>query len=199
MFGVASAMFSMWYFVSLHMQSVLGFDALAAGLAFLPQSLSIVAGSQLSSRLLPRTGARPLLVGGATLTAAGFAWFATLSPSDGWVGGVLGPGIAVSIGMGLTFTPLTTSRQTGGAIGLSVLATLATAHTATLIQEGVATPAALTAGTTRAFTVAAIVVGVSALVALTLPGRPRPSHAAVPEEAGTSTEDVRAPTGRQMS
>ncbi len=219
MFGVASAMFSMWYFVSLHMQSVLGFDALAAGLAFLPQSLSIVAGSQLSSRLLPRTGARPLLVGGATLTAAGFAWFATLSPSDGWVGGVLGPGIAVSIGMGLTFTPLaslatsgvdasraglvsgllTTSRQTGGAIGLSVLATLATAHTATLIQEGVATPAALTAGTTRAFTVAAIVVGVSALVALTLPGRPRPPHAAVPEEAGTSTEDVRAPTGRQMS
>ena len=194
MFGVASGMFSMWYFVSLHMQSVLGFDALAAGLAFLPQSLSIVVGSQLASRLLPRTGVRPLLVGGTALTAAGFAWFALLSASDGWVGGVLGPGVVVSLGMGLTFTPLasaatsgieasraglasgllTTSRQTGGAIGLAVLATLATAHTAALLGAGVPAPVALTAGTTRAFTVAAVVVGASAVVAATLPRTPVP-------------------------
>ena len=189
MFGVASAMFSMWYFVSLHMQSVLGFDALAAGLAFLPQSLSIVVASTLASRLLPRTGVRPLLVGGCSITAVGLAWFATLAPDDSWAGGILGPGVVVSLGMGLTFAPLaaaatsgvdasraglvsgllTTSRQTGGAIGLSVLATLATAHTAALLGSGAPGPAALTAGTARAFTVAAVMVAASALVALTMP------------------------------
>ena len=214
MFGIASAMFSMWYFVSLHMQQVLGFDALAAGLAFLPQSLSIVAASTLASRLLPRLGPRPLLVGGCAATAAGFGWFATLAPTDSWAVGVLGPGVVVSLGMGLTFTPLaaaatsgvdgsraglvsgllTTSRQTGGAIGLSVLATLATAHTTALIGAGVASPVALTAGTTRAFTVAAVVVAASALVALTVPN-PRRDGAEAPSTRSDPGPAVSPPPG----
>ena len=197
---ISSAMFSMWFFVSLHMQGVLGFDALTAGLAFLPQSASVVLGSQVSSRLLPRVGARALLVGGATLTAAGFAWFAFLTPTTSWAAGILGPGIAVSLGMGIVFPAVTTaattgvgpglaglvsglvttSRQIGGAIGLSVLATLAASHTAGLAAAGAAAPVAQTAGTTRAFAVAAVVVAVSALVALLVPA-PRP--AAAPEPA----------------
>jgi MFS family permease len=78
---ITSAMFSMWFFVSLHMQGVLGFDALTAGLAFLPQSASVVVGSQISSRLVSRLGARAMIVAGATLTAAGFAWFSLLTPT----------------------------------------------------------------------------------------------------------------------
>lgn len=186
---ISSAMFSMWFFVSLHMQDVLGFDALTAGLAFLPQSLSVVLGSQISSRLLPRVGPRAMLVAGGTLTAAGFAWFAFLTPTTSWAAGVLGPGVAVTLGIGLVFPAVTTaattgvdgglaglvsglvttSRQIGGALGLSVLSTLAAAHTAALAAAGVAAPVAQTAGTTRAFAVSAVVVGVAVVVALRVP------------------------------
>ncbi|HWN25650.1 MAG TPA: MFS transporter, partial [Actinomycetospora sp.] len=92
---ITSAMFSMWFFVSLHMQGVLGFDALAAGLAFLPQSASVVVGSQISSRLVSRLGPRAMIVAGGALTAAGFAWFSFLTPTTSWTAGILGPGIAV--------------------------------------------------------------------------------------------------------
>ncbi|GAA4779056.1 MFS transporter [Actinomycetospora chlora] len=215
---ITSAMFSMWFFVSLHMQSVLGFDALAAGLAFLPQSASVVVGSQISSRLLPRFGARVMIVGGGTLTAAGFAWFAFLTPTTSWAAGILGPGIAVSLGMGIVFPAVTTaatsgvgpelsglvsglvttSRQIGGAIGLSVLSTLAAAHTAALLAEGATAPVAQTAGTTRAFAVAAVVVAAAALVALLVPaprtaGRRDPgvTRAPGPERGGRAAPAAR--------
>ena len=203
---ISSAMFAMWYFVSLHMQNVLGFDALTAGLAFLPQSGAIVVGSQLSSRLLGRVGTRPLLVGGAFLTAAGFAWFSLLTPTSTWVGGVLGPGVAVGLGMGIALTPLAgaatsglarsqaglasgllnTSRQVGGAIGLSVLSTLATARAASFTAQGSTAAAASTAGTTRAFAVAAVVVTLAGLVASLLPRTP-------PTPAAPVAEDVDEP------
>jgi MFS family permease len=182
------------------MQGVLGFDALTAGLAFLPQSASVVVGSQISSRLVSRLGARAMIVAGATLTAAGFAWFSLLTPTTSWAAGILGPGIAVSLGMGIVFPAVTTaatsgvdgglaglvsglvttSRQIGGAVGLSVLSTLAAAHTATLIAEGAPAPVASTSGTTAAFTVAAVVVAIAALVALLVPA---PQRTGTPEPA----------------
>ncbi|MFC5142668.1 MFS transporter [Actinomycetospora rhizophila] len=186
---ITSAMFSMWFFVSLHMQDVLGFDPLTAGLAFLPQSASVVLGSQISSRLLPRYGPRAVLVGGGILTTAGYVWFAFLTPTTSWAAGILGPGIAVTLGIGLVFPAVTTaatsgvdgglaglvsglvttSRQIGGAVGLSVLSTLAAAHTASLVAAGAATPVAQTAGTTRAFAVSAVVVAAAVVVALFVP------------------------------
>lgn len=190
---ISSAMFSMWFFVSLHMQGVLGFDALTAGLAFLPQSFSVVIGSQLSSRLLPRVGPRAVLVAGGALNAAGFVWFAFLTPTTSWAAGVLGPGIAVALGMGLVFPAVTTaatsgvdgglaglvsglvttSRPIGGAVGLSVLSTLAASHTASLAAAGAAAPAAQTAGTTRAFAVSAGLVAAAVVVALFVPAPQR--------------------------
>jgi EmrB/QacA subfamily drug resistance transporter len=210
-FLISSGMFSMWFFVSLHMQGVLGFDALTAGLAFLPQSASVVLGSQLSSRLLPRFGPRAVMVAGSALTAAGFAWFALLTPTTSWLAGILGPGIAVSLGMGLVFPAVTTaatsgvdasnsglvsglvttSRQVGGAIGLSVLSTLAVAHSSTVLATGAPEAVAATAGTTRAFAVAAGVVVLAAVAALAVPSRRAPdrpqSAPAVPDRAAAGS------------
>ena len=58
---VGAAFFSMWYFLSLYLQDVLHFGPLRAGFAFLPMGLAIMAGAQGSSRLMSKTGFRPLL------------------------------------------------------------------------------------------------------------------------------------------
>ena len=71
MFLVGAAFFSMWYFMSLYLQNVLGYGALKAGLAFFPMAISIIIGAQVSSRLLPRLGVRPLLLVGTALACGG--------------------------------------------------------------------------------------------------------------------------------
>jgi hypothetical protein len=136
------------------------------------------------------------MVAGSALTAAGFAWFAMLTPTTSWLAGILGPGIAVSLGMGLVFPAVTTaatsgvdasnsglvsglvttSRQVGGAIGLSVLSTLAVAHSSTVLATGAPEAVAATAGTTRAFAVAAGVVLLAAVAALAVPARRTPGE-----------------------
>lgn len=65
---------TMWYFLTLYMQNVLGYSALATGLGFVPHTLAIVAGARLAPRLMPRLGERGLIIAGAAVGAAGFAW-----------------------------------------------------------------------------------------------------------------------------
>ncbi len=74
-----SAMFGSWYFETLYMQHVLGFSPLQAGLAFLPQTLSIAAGAQVTARLVTRLGPRPLIVAGTLVGAGGFAWLSHIT------------------------------------------------------------------------------------------------------------------------
>ena len=73
---VAMALFSMFFFVSLYMQQVLGYDALEAGLAYLPLALGIIVSAGIASALVTRFGFKPILVSGLVLTAAGLIWFA---------------------------------------------------------------------------------------------------------------------------
>lgn len=70
MLTLSAALFAMWYFVSLYLQDVLGYSPLQTGTAFLPQTLAIILGAQVSSRLMLRVGPSALLVVG-TLSAAG--------------------------------------------------------------------------------------------------------------------------------
>ncbi|GAB7030506.1 MFS transporter [Streptomyces sp. NPDC021749] len=145
MFLTAAATFSMWYFLSLHLQNQRGFSPLATGLAFLPQYLAIVAGAQLAARLLPACGARRLLVVGALLQSAGFAWLSFAGPHSTFLTHILLPGLLVTVALGLASTPLTmaatgglpasraglasglvnTSRHLGGAMGVAALAAVA--------------------------------------------------------------------------
>ena len=187
MFLVGAAFFSMWYFLSLYLQNVLGYSALRAGTAFVPMAIAIIAGAQASSRLLPRIGVRPLLMTGTLLAAVGFAWLSRIDPHASYWGQVFGPGCIIALALGVLFTPLAaaattgvpphqaglasgvlnTSRQVGGSLGLAILATVATDRTAAL--AGLGQRAALSSGYARAFELAAVVCLLAFAASLAIP------------------------------
>ena len=144
LFGAAS--FSMYYLLSLLLQEELGYSPLAAGMGFLPLTAGTVAGSMLAGRLLRRLAARSVLAAGLVLQAAGFGTLGASPASGSYAAHVLGPTLATGFGIGLLMVSLTgitmagvapeetglvsgllnTGRQAGGALGLAVLATVAT-------------------------------------------------------------------------
>jgi EmrB/QacA subfamily drug resistance transporter len=179
MFMVGAGFFSMWYFLSLYLQNVLGYGALKTGLAFLPMAIAIIIGAQVSSRLLPKIGVRPLLSSGTFLLVVGFVWLSRIDTQGNYWPHIFGPGCVISLAIGLLFTPLAsaatsgvnyteaglasgvlnTARQMGGSIGLAVLATVAIDRTRSVLGGGhgsAASAAALTSGYARAFELAAV-------------------------------------------
>jgi EmrB/QacA subfamily drug resistance transporter len=171
------ALFSMWYFMTLYLQVVLHDDALSAGVSFLPMTLSVFTGSSLAPRLVSRAGVRVTLTAGMLLAAAGMALLTGISTGGSYLGSVLAGGVIASLGMGLALVSATiaamqgvpgaqagvasgllnTSRLVGGALGLAVLGTIASTHTAGELRVGVASLHALTDGFSLALTVAAAV------------------------------------------
>ncbi len=189
---VGAAFFSMWYFLSLYMQNVLGYSALRTGVAFLPMALAIIVGAQASSRLLPSTGVRALLVTGTLVAGVGFAWLSTVTAHSSYLEHLLGPGCIIAFALGVLFTPLAaaatsgvhyseaglasgvlnTSRQVGGSLGLAVLATVAIDRTHSALAAGhgsLNVASALTAGYGRAFSVAAVLVLVALACSFVVP------------------------------
>jgi EmrB/QacA subfamily drug resistance transporter len=144
MFLVAAGLFAMFYFNTLYLQRVLDYSALEAGLAFLPFTAGVIVGAGLSQGLVKRLGAREVPLIGMPLAIAGLLLFMRLQPDGSYLTDLL-PGILLaSVGMGMTFVPITliatsgisnddaglasglynTSQQIGGALGLAILATL---------------------------------------------------------------------------
>jgi predicted MFS family arabinose efflux permease len=205
MFLIGAAFFSMWYFLSLYLQNVLGYSALRAGLAFLPMGIVIIAGAQASSRLMPRTGVRPLLQAGTLLAAAGFAWLSAIAPHASYWSDVFGPACVISLALGLLFTPLAaaatagvpfteaglasgvlnTSRQIGGSLGLAVLATIATDRSHAVLAAGgraMSLATGLNSGYARAFECAAAFCVAALAASFVVPAiRTRASRAPGPE------------------
>jgi EmrB/QacA subfamily drug resistance transporter len=190
---IGAAVFAMWFFLSLYLQQVLGYSPLRAGLAFLPMTLCIVACSTIASRVVTRVGPKPMLVAGMSLQTIGLVLFTQISAGGTYLGDVLLPSVLIAIGIGFSFVPVTiaavtgvaseeaglasglvnTSRFVGGAIGLAILAALATARTNGDVTHGVAAHAALTGGFELAFGIAAAFSAIGALIALV--GLPRVS------------------------
>jgi EmrB/QacA subfamily drug resistance transporter len=197
MFLTGAAFFSMWYFMSLYMQNVLGYGALKAGLAFVPMAVSIIVGAQVSSRILPRIGVRPLLLIGTGLAAVGFAWLSRIESHSSYVSHLFGPGCLIALALGVLFTPLAsaatagvefseaglasgvlnTSRQMGGSVGLAALATIAIDRTHSVLAGGhgaTSSAAALTSGYARAFSLASVLLLAAFVASFVVPSlRPR--------------------------
>jgi EmrB/QacA subfamily drug resistance transporter len=150
---VGASLFSMFFFISLYMQQVLGYSAIKAGLSYLPLALTIIFSAGLASQLVTRVGFKPVLLAGMAFIAAGLVWFGQVSVGGSYVGDILGPSLLAAVGLGFAFVPVTiaavagvpeheaglasglinTSQQIGGALGLAVLATIANSRTDNLM------------------------------------------------------------------
>ncbi len=146
MLMVGAALFAMFFFLSIFIQSVLGYSSLRAGVAFLPFSVGIVTAAQVASQLVNRVDPRWVAGFGILMASSGLLWLSRLTETSTYVGGLLGPIVILSLGLGLTFVPMTltavsgvrtedsgiasavlnTMQQIGGALGLAVLATVST-------------------------------------------------------------------------
>jgi EmrB/QacA subfamily drug resistance transporter len=141
----STAMFGLFFFLTIFVQDVLGYSALKAGVAFLPFAGALVMISGLAGRLVARAGARPLMLAGAAVTTGGMYWFSRISVHTTYLAGLLGPSLVTAAGLALLFVPLSlvaltrvrdqdsglassllnTGQQVGGAIGLAALGTVA--------------------------------------------------------------------------
>jgi EmrB/QacA subfamily drug resistance transporter len=182
-------MFGMFFLGALYLQRILGYDALEVGLAFLPWTIVM---GVMSFRFTPglnlRFGPRPTLIPGLVFIAAGLLLFARTPIDATYVVDVLPSMILMGLGTGLAFPSLmtlamsgateedaglasglvNTSMQVGGAIGLAVLATLATERTGALVADGEAAASALNGGYHLAYLVGAALVLVAIVVAVTV-------------------------------
>jgi EmrB/QacA subfamily drug resistance transporter len=186
---VASAMFGMFFFASLYVQEILGYSPLRAGLAFLPVSAGIVVGAGLAQQLIKRLGVRNVSTVGIVLATAGMLVLTQLPVHGSYAGNLLVGLVPMSIGMGLTFVPITllgtsgvrtedsglasglfnTAQQVGGSLGLAILASLAASHTSSVLHASAAADraaqlAARVAGYHVAFTAAAIMLAIGAVL-----------------------------------
>jgi EmrB/QacA subfamily drug resistance transporter len=204
---VASGMFSMLFFASLYVQELMGYSPLRAGLAFLPVTSGIMIGAGIAQVAIRRFGPRPVPVVGLLLATFGMVWLTALPVDGSYVSDLLAGLFPMSLGMGLTFVPVTllatagvpaedsglasgllnTSQQVGGALGLAILSTLAANHTTSLLASGTARPLALLNGWHVAFTGGAVVLALAALTLVVLLRRRHLAHvdvdAAVPVAA----------------
>jgi EmrB/QacA subfamily drug resistance transporter len=206
-----AGMFGMFFLGSLYLQRVLGYDPLEIGLAFLPVTLVMGTLSvRYSERMVTRFGARATLLPGLGLVGAGLALF-TQVPADGsYVVDVLPSMILLGAGAGTAFPALmnismsgatpsdaglasglvNTTMQVGGALGLAVLATLATTRTNSLRGSGDSVVQSLVGGYHLAFVIALGLIVAALVVALTIL---KPDRAAAPEndEPARSSEPAR--------
>jgi MFS family permease len=176
----------MFFFASLYVQEVLGYSPLKAGLAFLPVTLGIIVGAGVAQQLIKRVGVRNVSIAGITLASAGMLVLTQLPVHGSYAGNLLVGLIPMSIGMGLTFVPITllgtsgvtgedaglasglfnTAQQVGGSLGLAILSTLAASQTTSVLHgtSPAAVLAARVSGYHVAFLAAAIMLAAGVVI-----------------------------------
>jgi MFS family permease len=178
--------YSMFFFLTLYMQNVLGFSQLQAGTAYLPATVGVAIASGIASQLFARVGTRPIIVTGALVSAAAVSWLSRI-PVDGSYLTDLLPGLVImSFGLGFVFVGVNTAANAGvppdkaglaaalvntstwlgGALGLAIFSVIATTRTQHLLTAHSSQPDALTSGFRRALAACAVFLVAAALIAL---------------------------------
>jgi EmrB/QacA subfamily drug resistance transporter len=213
-----SAVFAVFLFLTYYLQQNLGYSPLKTGLAFLPlTAMIVVTATTVQTRILPRTGAKPLVMTGMALGFTAMLLFTQLGLHSSYVSHVL-PGLLLTgVGMGSVFAPafstatlgvkssdagvaaamVNTSQQVGGSVGTALLSTIFAGAAASFTSAHAATAGAVAAGAvhgyTTAFEWAAALFGAGFLIALfVLPtdgaARARAAMAETPAELNLGLE-----------
>jgi EmrB/QacA subfamily drug resistance transporter len=173
---VGAGLFSMFLFLGLYLQVILGYSPLRSGFAFLPFTAGIIIFAGIASQLLPKFGPKPLMVPGLIAAGIGLLMLTRITPLTSYTTHVLPSLFIMSSGMALVFIPLTstslhavshhdtgvasamvnTSQQIGGSLGTALLNTVAATATATYATAHtglgkMVQPFAMTHGFTTAF------------------------------------------------
>jgi EmrB/QacA subfamily drug resistance transporter len=155
MLCLGTAMFGMFFFLTLFVQQVWDYSPLRSGIAYLPFVAAIMLASGIASQLVPRIGARPLMLIGSATGTGGMFWLSRVNEHSSYAGGLLGPMMVTAFGFGLLFVPLSlialskvreedtgvassllnTGQQVGGSIGLAILGTVAWSAVATNLRN----------------------------------------------------------------
>jgi len=186
---VGAGLFSMFLFLGLYLQVVLGYTPLRSGFAFLPFTFGIIIFAGVASQLLPKFGPRALMVPGLIAASAGMLMISRITPETSYTTHVLPALLIMSSGMALVFIPLTstalhavsshdtgvasamlnTSQQVGGSLGVALLNTVAATATTTYAAANAQLgeklmPFAMTHGFTVAFKFSALLLFIGAIV-----------------------------------
>ena len=170
MLCLGTAMFGMFFFLTLFMQDVWGWSALLTGVAYLPMVTVIMVMAAVSTQLVPRIGARPLLLAASAISAGGMYWLSRITEHSTYAAGLLGPVLVTAVGLGLLFMPLTLTALSrvddqdaglassltnsgqiiGGSIGLAILGTVAWTVFAHSVRSSASAARAAAAAAARA-------------------------------------------------
>jgi EmrB/QacA subfamily drug resistance transporter len=177
--------YSMFFFITLYLQNVLGFSPLRTGLVYLPVTFGVAFTAGLGSKLVLKLGTRPLIVLGAFLGAGGIFWLSFI-PADGtWLGNVFVPLQIMAFGLGFVFFGVTTAAQAGvpehqaglaaaminasmwlgGALGIAIFSAIGTSRTQHRLAAGYSAAESLTSGIRIALLAAAIFLAAAGLIA----------------------------------
>jgi MFS family permease len=197
---VGLAMFGIFFYNSLYLQTVLGYGAIKTGATFLPLTGLIMLVAPIAGRFTDRIGPRWLMAAGMTLLAGSLLLFATLDESSTFWN--ILPGLLVGgLGMAITMAPTTTAamssvpvdkagvgsavinsaRQVGGSLGIAIMGTLIAGQVSvSALDPGY--PAQFVDGWHRALYVGAAILAAGAVVAVaTIRTTQRVEPAAIPE------------------
>jgi EmrB/QacA subfamily drug resistance transporter len=192
---------SMFFFLTLYMQTVLGFSPIETGASYIPLTIGVGISAGISSQLLARTGTRPLAVGGSLITAGGVFWLSRIPVDGSYLANLLPGMMVVSLGIGAVFVSVTTaanagvpadkaglaaallnaSQQVGAALGLAIFSAIATSRTSDLLATGAPRAEALTSGFHRALFVASLFLLAAAAIAVRTTNAHSDPQMAVPE------------------
>jgi EmrB/QacA subfamily drug resistance transporter len=192
---------TLFFFASLFMQMVLDYSPMRAGLAYVPLALIVSVGAGVASKLVTKVAAKPVLVTGLALTAAGMLMLWRLPADSGYLTHVLPAFLTVGLGLGMSFVPvqiaaftgvdksesglaaglINTSQEAGGALGVAIAATIAFSGTRDLEKWAHGDPGLVQAARTsvfhQAFLVGACFAVGAILIALLLPMMRASEHA----------------------
>jgi EmrB/QacA subfamily drug resistance transporter len=177
---------SVFFFLTLYMQNVLGYTPIRGGSAYLPVTAGIAVAAGISAKLFARTGTRPVTVAGSLIAAAGIYYLSRI-PVHGSYPASLLPGLVImAVGLGAVLVAVTTaanagvapdqaglaagllatSQQLGTALGLAIFSAIATERTSALLAAHAPPAAALTGGFQHALLACAIFLLAAAIIAL---------------------------------